>query len=151
MLARARVTGRRKSHDLMPCGAPLDAAVDRAFDNTPVHRLWLDVLVENPRAKRVYECHGFTQEDVFRQSFVLPGGGRTDCAVLSPGAGSERAALDVGDGKPARDLLFAVVEGQGDDFALVFAAVGQGYRDLPADPVVGFLEADKGNAAVQIG
>lgn len=64
-------------------GRLLDAAVDWAFRETGTHRLWLDVLVENQRARQVYARHGFREEGVFRQSFVRPDGSRTDCAVLS--------------------------------------------------------------------
>jgi len=64
-------------------GVLMDLAADWVFTETDCHRLWLDVLVENTRGRRVYERHGFTHEGTFRQSFGLPGGGRTDCHVMS--------------------------------------------------------------------
>ncbi|MBL0370711.1 GNAT family N-acetyltransferase [Rhizobium sp. KVB221] len=53
------------------------------FTNTPAHRLWLDHIITNDRARHVYEQSGFVREGVFRQAYELPDGSRTDLAVMS--------------------------------------------------------------------
>ena len=65
-------------------GAPfLSAVVDWTFRETGVHRLWLDVVATNARARHVYERAGFVFEGVQRQSYVTTAGERTDLAIMS--------------------------------------------------------------------
>ena len=40
-----------------------------AFEHLGHHRLWLDVLESNHRAKRLYESEGFVAEGIVRESF----------------------------------------------------------------------------------
>jgi len=65
-------------------GGPfLAAVVDWAFCNTAAHRLWLDVVAGNARARHVYERAGFVPEGVIRQSYVTVAGERVDLAIMS--------------------------------------------------------------------
>lgn len=65
-------------------GAPfLAAVVDWAFRETTVHRLWLDVVTGNERARHVYEKAGFVFEGVLRQSYIATTGQREDLAIMS--------------------------------------------------------------------
>jgi RimJ/RimL family protein N-acetyltransferase len=43
-------------------GEFLDLVVDWVFRETRAHRLWLDVLANNARARHVYATHGMSQE-----------------------------------------------------------------------------------------
>ena len=42
---------------------------DLAFNQLKHHRLWLDVLERNDRARRLYESEGFVAEGIIRESF----------------------------------------------------------------------------------
>ncbi len=65
-------------------GGPfLAAVVDWAFRETAVHRLWLDVVTGNDRARHVYEKAGFVFEGVLRQSYIATTGRREDLAIMS--------------------------------------------------------------------
>ena len=65
-------------------GAPfLAAVVDWAFRETAVHRLWLDVVTDNDRARHVYERAGFVFEGVLRQAYIATTGRRADLAIMS--------------------------------------------------------------------
>lgn len=57
--------------------------VDWVFDNTRTHRFWLDHIITNDRARRVYEICGFRREGISRQAYVLPDETRVDLAVMS--------------------------------------------------------------------
>ncbi|GEO84591.1 MULTISPECIES: GNAT family N-acetyltransferase [Alphaproteobacteria] len=59
------------------------AIIEHTFENTPVHRLWLDVVKENTRASSVYRKAGFKQEGTLRESAVMPDGRRTDLVMMS--------------------------------------------------------------------
>jgi RimJ/RimL family protein N-acetyltransferase len=53
------------------------------FTHTGAHRLWLDHIITNDRARHVYEQSGFVREGIFRQAYTMPNGDRTDLAVMS--------------------------------------------------------------------
>jgi RimJ/RimL family protein N-acetyltransferase len=57
--------------------------VDWVFENTLTHRFWLDHIITNERARRVYEANGFLREGISRQAYVLPDETRVDLAVMS--------------------------------------------------------------------
>jgi diamine N-acetyltransferase len=61
----------------------LAEAVDVAFSEYATHRLWLDVVRENTRAKTVYLRTGFVEEGVLREAALLPGGRRSDFILMS--------------------------------------------------------------------
>ena len=64
-------------------GAFLDGVVDWAFHQTDAHRVWLDVLADNARARHVYSTHGMNDEGRLRGAYQLPDGGRVDLVVMS--------------------------------------------------------------------
>lgn len=51
--------------------------VDLVFDELGAHRLWLDVVEENDRARRLYQRLGFVEEGRMREAF------RTDAGFKS--------------------------------------------------------------------
>jgi diamine N-acetyltransferase len=64
--------------------AMLKAIIDWVFENTATHRFWLDHIITNDRARRVYEQCGFRREGVMREAYAMPGdGGRVDLALMS--------------------------------------------------------------------
>ena len=54
--------------------AALRLIVDRAFDEHGAHRVWLDVIDHNERARRAYAAVGFRDEGTMRESWVNPDG-----------------------------------------------------------------------------
>jgi RimJ/RimL family protein N-acetyltransferase len=55
--------------------AMLREIMDWVFDNTPAEAFWLDVHVENDRARHVYEREGMTPDGAFdavHQKMILP-------------------------------------------------------------------------------
>jgi RimJ/RimL family protein N-acetyltransferase len=64
-------------------GAFLGGVVDWAFHQTEAHRVWLDVLADNARARHVYSTHGMNEEGRLRGAYQLPDGGRVDLVVMS--------------------------------------------------------------------
>lgn len=61
----------------------LSEIIGWVFTHTGTHRLWLDHIISNNRARHVYERNGFVREGIFREAYTLPNGGRTDLAVMS--------------------------------------------------------------------
>jgi ribosomal protein S18 acetylase RimI-like enzyme len=61
----------------------LSLVVDWAFSEIACHRLWLEVLVNNARARHVYSSHGFADEGLLRGAFKLPDDSRTDLVLMS--------------------------------------------------------------------
>lgn len=54
------------------------------FTETATHRLWLDHIITNDRARHVYEQCGFKREGVMREAYQMPDdGGRIDLALMS--------------------------------------------------------------------
>lgn len=51
----------------------LHMLIDLAFDELGAHRLWLDVVAENARARHVYRRIGFVEEGVMREAFRSDG------------------------------------------------------------------------------
>ena len=56
----------------------LGLVVDWAFSETTGYRLWLEVLVNNVRARHVYSSHGFAEEGLLRGAFKLPDDSRIE-------------------------------------------------------------------------
>jgi ribosomal protein S18 acetylase RimI-like enzyme len=69
----------------------LSLVVDWAFSETACHRLWLEVLVNNTRARHVYSSHGFADEGLLRGAFKLPDDSRIDLVLMSLTRGSASA------------------------------------------------------------
>lgn len=63
--------------------AALTGAIDDVFTATPAHRLWLDVLPRNERARRAYTAAGFVEEGTLRDAWVSPTGVRESLVILS--------------------------------------------------------------------
>ena len=59
------------------------ALVGWAFTQTAAHRLWLDVMAHNARARHVYAAHGFVEEGVMRGAYLGADGGRIDLVLMS--------------------------------------------------------------------
>ena len=53
------------------------------FTQTAAHRLWLDVMAHNARARHVYAAHGFVEEGVMRGAYKGADGGRIDLVLMS--------------------------------------------------------------------
>jgi diamine N-acetyltransferase len=51
----------------------LNEVADRAFGPYGAHRLYLDVFVNNDRARHVYETFGFRKEGIMRDAFYRDG------------------------------------------------------------------------------
>ncbi len=60
----------------------LGAIKAMAFDSLGAHRLWLDVMSHNARAKALYLAEGFIEEGTLRESVEVDGR-RVDLVVLS--------------------------------------------------------------------
>lgn len=63
--------------------AMVGAALQETFALAQVHRVYLDVLRTNARARAVYTKLGFVEEGAFREAFQLPDGSRVDRVVMS--------------------------------------------------------------------
>lgn len=63
--------------------ALLRNVVDTSFAESPVFRLWLNVVAYNARARHVYAKLGFIEEGIKRQSALLPDGTRADLVMMS--------------------------------------------------------------------
>lgn len=63
--------------------AALALTIDHVFTTTDAHRLWLDVLPHNTRARRTYAAAGFTDEGTLREAWVSPTGMRESLTILS--------------------------------------------------------------------
>jgi RimJ/RimL family protein N-acetyltransferase len=59
------------------------ALVRWAFTQTAAHRLWLDVMAHNARARHVYAAHGFVEEGILRGAYLSTDGGRIDLVLMS--------------------------------------------------------------------
>jgi diamine N-acetyltransferase len=53
------------------------------FAQTAAHRLWLDVMAHNARARHVYASHGFVEEGVMRGAYLGADGSRIDLVLMS--------------------------------------------------------------------
>lgn len=63
--------------------AALRLTIDHVFTSTAAHRLWLDVLPHNERARRAYAAAGFVEEGTLRDAWVSPTGARESLVILS--------------------------------------------------------------------
>lgn len=61
----------------------LSGVIGWVFTETATHRFWLDHIIGNDRARRVYEACGLTREGVMREAYALPDGQRVDLALMS--------------------------------------------------------------------
>src|SRR5262245_47261124 len=61
----------------------LGLVVNWVFAETRTHRLWLDVLSDNARARHVYFSQGFMEEGVLRSAYKLPDESRIDLILMS--------------------------------------------------------------------
>jgi predicted RNase H-like nuclease/RimJ/RimL family protein N-acetyltransferase len=64
-------------------GPALALAIDHAFTWPLPHRVWLDVVPENARARRLYADLGFVQEGQQRESWIGADGTRVSLLILS--------------------------------------------------------------------
>src|SRR5262249_6829786 len=53
------------------------------FTKTDAYRLWLHVLADNARARRVYLSHGFVEEGLLRDAYRLADESRIDLVLMS--------------------------------------------------------------------
>jgi RimJ/RimL family protein N-acetyltransferase len=70
--AKGRGTGR----------AALALVLDHAFGTLGAHRVWLDVMAHNERARHAYAAVGFVEEGVLRDA-LLTGSGHVSLVVMS--------------------------------------------------------------------
>jgi RimJ/RimL family protein N-acetyltransferase len=61
----------------------LRLALSWTFSETLAHRIWLEVVADNSRARHVYAAAGFVEEGLLRQAWLLPDGGRIDLILMS--------------------------------------------------------------------
>jgi RimJ/RimL family protein N-acetyltransferase len=59
------------------------ALVRWTFTQTSAHRLWLDVMAHNGRARHVYAARGFVEEGVMRGAYLAADGARVDLVLMS--------------------------------------------------------------------
>lgn len=78
-LKRAAMYDTDKSHGR----ASLTALNDWVFANTETHRFWLDVAINNARARHLYESLGFVIEGTLREVYVEPDGTRSSSIQMS--------------------------------------------------------------------
>jgi len=62
--------------------ATLELVLEHAFTELGGHRVWLDVMIGNARARHVYESAGFVHEGVLRDALLIDGEHRS-LAVMS--------------------------------------------------------------------
>jgi RimJ/RimL family protein N-acetyltransferase len=53
------------------------------FDRPLSHRLWLDVFIDNERARRAYRAAGFREDGLLREAYLRPDGGRVTQVLMS--------------------------------------------------------------------
>jgi RimJ/RimL family protein N-acetyltransferase len=63
--------------------AALNELVDRAFDAHGAYRLWLDVKVDNTRARTLYESAGFVAERVVENALREPDGSYSSLLIMA--------------------------------------------------------------------
>ena len=85
--------GRGYGHEVMRLVKRL------AFEQLGAHRLWLDVIESNPRAKHLYETEGFRVEGLLRESFYRDG--KYQSKHLMAILGSEHEAISTQDAASA--------------------------------------------------
>ncbi|MGF1668900.1 MAG: GNAT family N-acetyltransferase [Balneolaceae bacterium] len=75
---RIVITEKRKGYGR----AALKQVQQLAFEEKNVHRLWLDVKVENRRARSLYKSEGFTEDGLLRES-LKTGNGYESLVIMS--------------------------------------------------------------------
>jgi len=61
----------------------LNMVIGWVFTQTGAHRIWLDVLADNARARHVYLSHGFVEEGLLRSAYQLPDESRIDLILMA--------------------------------------------------------------------
>jgi RimJ/RimL family protein N-acetyltransferase len=61
----------------------LNLALELAFGHYQAHRVWLDVLPDNERARRLYISCGFVQEGLLREAHLHPDGSFSPLLLMS--------------------------------------------------------------------
>ena len=61
----------------------LHTIVDWVFGQERPHRLWLEVFVQNERARHVYRSLGFREDGVLREVYARPDGTRVSQVLMS--------------------------------------------------------------------
>lgn len=61
----------------------LQLCMDWVFSQTPTHRLWLNVVSNNARARHVYGKLGYVEEGIKREAILAPDGHRLDSVMMS--------------------------------------------------------------------
>jgi diamine N-acetyltransferase len=51
----------------------IELVLDHAFGELGAHRVWLDVMPHNQRARRAYEAVGFIEEGLMRDALLIDG------------------------------------------------------------------------------
>ena len=76
--------------------AALEATLEHAFGSCEAHRVWLDVMLDNDRARRLYESIGFLAEGIMRDSHLDGGRYLPLClmSILAPEWRQRRSRLD---------------------------------------------------------
>ena len=63
--------------------AALPLVLAHCFDDLGTHRVWLDVMPDNARARRVYEGAGFRREGVLRDALRRPDGSLVPLVLMA--------------------------------------------------------------------
>ena len=63
--------------------AALPLVLAHCFDELGTHRVWLDVMPDNARARRVYERAGFREEGVLRDALRRPDGSLVPLVLMA--------------------------------------------------------------------
>lgn len=77
-LMRLVITEKARGHG----HAALRWAKRLAFEEHGAHRLWLDVIERNARARHLYAAEGFVEEGTLRECHATPDGGRDSLVLL---------------------------------------------------------------------
>jgi diamine N-acetyltransferase len=71
--------------------AALPLVLDHCFSVLGTHRVWLDVMPDNARARRVYERAGFREEGVLRDALRRPDGSVVPLVLMAVTLGEWRS------------------------------------------------------------
>jgi diamine N-acetyltransferase len=61
----------------------LRAVIAWSFAQPKTHRFWLDVFLDNERARHVYRTVGLREDGVLREAYMMPDGTRRSQALMS--------------------------------------------------------------------
>jgi diamine N-acetyltransferase len=71
--------------------AALPLVLEHCFDSLGTHRVWLDVMPDNGRARRVYQQAGFREEGLLRDALRRPDGSLVPLVLMAITAGEWRS------------------------------------------------------------